>query len=197
MPSSGCRYRILILGAGGVGKSAVTHRYVDNKFLDVYDPTVEDSFYKTVNRPDGSTVELEIVDTAGYDQFVGFKDIQIKEADGVVLVGSYDSLESLQMIRLLSREVARAHEESYKIPASIFVNKSDLQAREVNSNALRALQDDCQIKIMATSARLNRGVEEGFDNLIAKLVQYGPPRPTLQKKKSTSWWRKAFNKSSQ
>lgn len=38
----------MVLGSGGVGKSCLTIRYVSNKFIPDYDPTVEDTFKKHV-----------------------------------------------------------------------------------------------------------------------------------------------------
>jgi len=37
-------YKIAVLGAGGVGKSCLSMRYVKNAFVDIYDPTIEDAF---------------------------------------------------------------------------------------------------------------------------------------------------------
>ncbi len=34
-------YKIVVLGGGGVGKSALTIRLVTNNFLEEYDPTIE------------------------------------------------------------------------------------------------------------------------------------------------------------
>ena len=41
-------YKIVVLGGGGVGKSALTIRLVTNNFLEEYDPTIEDSYRKSV-----------------------------------------------------------------------------------------------------------------------------------------------------
>ncbi|XP_033729364.1 circularly permutated Ras protein 1-like [Pecten maximus] len=44
-------YKVVILGSGAVGKSAVTLRYITNEFVDCYDPTIEDSYRKNINIP--------------------------------------------------------------------------------------------------------------------------------------------------
>ena len=38
------RYRIVVLGDGGVGKSALTLQYVQHNFIDYHDPTIEDAY---------------------------------------------------------------------------------------------------------------------------------------------------------
>ena len=40
-------YKIVVLGAGGVGKSAITVQFVQNMFVEKYDPTVSLFFYDT------------------------------------------------------------------------------------------------------------------------------------------------------
>ena len=39
-------YKIVIVGEGGVGKSALTIQFLQNEFLEDYDPTIEDSYRK-------------------------------------------------------------------------------------------------------------------------------------------------------
>lgn len=47
-PRTGPEYRVVILGSGGVGKSAITVQFVQNHFVEEYDPTIEDSYRKQV-----------------------------------------------------------------------------------------------------------------------------------------------------
>ncbi len=58
-----------MFGAGGVGKSALTLRYVRDFFVKGWDPTIEDAYMKTVEMDDGTKVQLEILDTAGQGDF--------------------------------------------------------------------------------------------------------------------------------
>jgi GTPase KRas protein len=58
------QYRVVVLGAGSVGKSALTIRLVTDNFLAEYDPTIEDS-YRKLATVDGDGAQLDILDTAG------------------------------------------------------------------------------------------------------------------------------------
>lgn len=54
----------IVLGSGGVGKSALTVQFVQGIFVEKYDPTIEDSYRKQVE-VEGQQCMLEILDTAG------------------------------------------------------------------------------------------------------------------------------------
>lgn len=41
-----------VIGAGGVGKSALTVQFIQNVFVNEYDPTIEDSYRKQLNVDD-------------------------------------------------------------------------------------------------------------------------------------------------
>ena len=85
-------YKIVVLGSGGVGKSALTVQFVQNIFVEKYDPTIEDSYRKQVE-VEGTQVlliyydsfsyyciqcMLEILDTAGTEQFTAMRDLYMK-----------------------------------------------------------------------------------------------------------------------
>jgi len=58
-------YKVVVLGSEGVGKSALTARFIEGAFVDNYNPTVEESYRKTVEIDDRHC-RLEILDTAGF-----------------------------------------------------------------------------------------------------------------------------------
>merc|ERR1712029_425344 len=64
---------LVILGDGGVGKSAITIQFCQKRFQDHYDPTIEDTYRKEITVQCGKkdketkTFDLEILDSAGQE----------------------------------------------------------------------------------------------------------------------------------
>ena len=52
-------YQIAVVGSGGVGKSSLTIRFVQNTFIEQYDPTIEDSYRKMITVPGLKKAEKE------------------------------------------------------------------------------------------------------------------------------------------
>ncbi|VDN31636.1 unnamed protein product [Gongylonema pulchrum] len=44
-------FQVVVLGSGGVGKSALTVQFVSNTFIEKYDPTIEDFYRKEIEDP--------------------------------------------------------------------------------------------------------------------------------------------------
>ena len=55
---------MIVLGDGGVGKSALTIQFISNYFVEEYDPNIEDCYRKQAVI-DGEVCRLDILDTAG------------------------------------------------------------------------------------------------------------------------------------
>jgi len=68
-------------------KSAITIQFVQGIFVEKYDPTIEDSYPKMVE-VDGNQFMLEILDTAGAQQFTAMRDLYMKNDQGFVLAYS-------------------------------------------------------------------------------------------------------------
>ena len=68
-------------------------QYVRGVFIESYDPTLEDSFTKRVQIGNGRNdlIDVEILDTAGTDQFAAMRDMYIGNGDVFLLVYSIDS----------------------------------------------------------------------------------------------------------
>ncbi|XP_017598784.1 PREDICTED: ras-related protein Rap-2c isoform X5 [Corvus brachyrhynchos] len=106
-------YKVVVLGSGGVGKSALTVQFVTGTFIEKYDPTIEDFYRKEIEvdsspsvleildtagtEVDASPSVLEILDTAGTEQFASMRDLYIKNGQGFILVYSLVNQQSFQV----------------------------------------------------------------------------------------------------
>ena len=57
-------YKMIVLGDGGGGKSALTIQFISNYFVEEYDPNIEDCYRKQAVIG-GEVCRLDILDTAG------------------------------------------------------------------------------------------------------------------------------------
>ena len=82
-------YKAVVLGVPGVGKSATTVQFVQNKFVKEYDPTIENNYRKCVSI-DGEEHMMDILDTAGEEEFNGMISSYVRSGEGFVFstVGS-------------------------------------------------------------------------------------------------------------
>ncbi|KAL1771079.1 GTPase KRas isoform X2 [Sigmodon hispidus] len=78
-------YKLVVVGAGGVVKSALTIQLIQNHFVDEYDPTIEDSYRKQVVI-DGEICLLDILDTAGQEEYSAMRDQYIRTGEGFLYV---------------------------------------------------------------------------------------------------------------
>ena len=90
--------KIAVLGKSLVGKSALTYRFISDKFPTEHDTTIEDQ-YKINTTIDEYNCKLEILDTAGQDDYQSMLDTWIGFAEGFVLVYSIDDRESFDSLK--------------------------------------------------------------------------------------------------
>ncbi|KRX49103.1 Ras-related protein Rap-1 [Trichinella murrelli] len=117
-------FKVVVLGSGGVGKSALTVQFVSNTFIEKYDPTIED-FYRKEIEVEGQPCVLEILDTAGTEQFASMRDLYIKNGQGFVIVYSISSQQTFhdikvlrdQILRVKGSDFARRQQERFGTPA--------------------------------------------------------------------------------
>nr|XP_020447851.1 ras-related protein Rap-2a-like isoform X2 [Monopterus albus] len=109
-------YKVVVLGSGGVGKSALTVQFVTGTFIEKYDPTIED-FYRKEIEVDSSPSVLEILDTAGTEQFASMRDLYIRNGQGFILVYSLVNQQSFQDIKPMRDQIIRVKRDHLKLPS--------------------------------------------------------------------------------
>ena len=160
--------RIVIMGGGGTGKSCITVNFVQNMFVEKYDPTIEDSYRKSVII-DNVIYPIEILDTAGTEEFTSMRDLYIKNADGIILVYSLTSAPSVHVLEEIHEKIQRV---SSDIPIIIAANKCDMEKEIViTGQAYRAIQAKYNCQSIRTSAKTSEGVLEIFNMIISLAIE--------------------------
>ncbi|KAK3592216.1 hypothetical protein CHS0354_037373 [Potamilus streckersoni] len=161
-------YKVVVLGSGGVGKSALTVKFVSGTFMEKYDPTIED-FYRKEIEVDQAPSVLEILDTAGTEQFASMRDLYIKNGQGFLIVYSITSLQTFQDINTLKEQIIRVKGID-KIPMILVGNKSDLEhQREVSFEEGHHLAQAWGCPFVETSAKNTHNVNEVFIEIVREM----------------------------
>ena len=153
-------YKIVVLGSGGVGKSALTVQFVQGIFVEKYDPTIEDSYRKQVE-VDGQQCMLEILDTAGTEQFTAMRDLYMKNGQGFVLVYSITAQSTFNDLQDLREQILRV-KDTEDVPMVLVGNKCDLEDERVvgKDQGLNMARQFNNCAFMETSAKAKIGVND-------------------------------------
>lgn len=128
---SGLEAKIVVLGAQGVGKTSLVHRYVKNAFLPSTTPsTVGASFLtKRVHDSDSDTlVRLQIWDTAGQERFRSISRLYYRGANACILCYSILDEKSFEEMGSWLEELRRNLGEG--VVLHVVGTKADVVARE-------------------------------------------------------------------
>lgn len=112
-------YKLVIVGGGGVGKSALTIQLIQGHFVDEYDPTIEDSYRKQVNI-DNETCLLDILDTAGQEEYSAMRDSYMRTGQGFILTFSITSRQSFNEATVFRDQIHRVKDADH-VPIGMFL----------------------------------------------------------------------------
>jgi len=168
----------VVVGAGGVGKSALTVRFIQGNFVEKYDPTIEDSYRKLVE-VDGTACMLDIMDTAGQEEYSALRDQYMKTGQGFVLAYSITTTTSFEAATKLRTQILRIKEDNQDIPIMLVGNKLDLEEeRQVTTEQGRALAQKFNCGFIEASAKTNTNVKEIFFELVRMINRWREKYPT-------------------
>ncbi|KAJ8657762.1 hypothetical protein O0I10_006577 [Lichtheimia ornata] len=175
-------YKLVVLGSGGVGKSALTVQFVQSIFVEKYDPTIEDSYRKQVE-VDGTQCILEILDTAGTEQFTAMRDLYMKSGQGFLLVYSITSMVTLNDLEPLREQILRV-KDSNSVPMVLVGNKCDLEQERMvpREQGMMLSQQWGSKPFYETSALARINVDEIFFDLVRQINHQNPTKEKQKKR---------------
>ena len=164
-------YKCCILGSGAVGKSALTIRLITDNFLDDYDPTIEDLYKKTIV-VDDHPVPIEVMDTAGQEEFLPMQDEWIRNSRGFLLVYAITDRASFEGVSQFKEKVMRIKEDEKMVPIVLIGNKCDLESeRQVKTSEGDRLASLWGCPFFETSAKMKINNTECFHEIVRQMQE--------------------------
>ncbi|NWH82457.1 RRAS2 protein, partial [Piaya cayana] len=190
--AAGCRdgpgqekYRLVVVGGGGVGKSALTIQFIQSYFVTDYDPTIEDSYTKQCVIDDRAA-RLDILDTAGQEEFGAMREQYMRTGEGFLLVFSVTDRGSFEEIYKFQRQILRVKDRD-EFPMILVGNKADLDhQRQVTQEEGQQLARQLKVTYMEASAKIRLNVDQAFHELVRVIRKFQeqecPPSPEPTRK---------------
>uniref|UniRef100_A0A1I8IBI8 Ras-related protein M-Ras n=1 Tax=Macrostomum lignano TaxID=282301 RepID=A0A1I8IBI8_9PLAT len=179
-------YKLVVVGNGGVGKSALTIQFFQKMFVQDYDPTIEDSYiqYKMIG---SDWYLLDVLDTAGQEEFSAMREQYMRKGDGFLLVYSVTDCKSFDDMRHFHTQILRVKDKEH-YPMILVANKVDLvHSRRVCEEEGKQLASQLKIQYIETSAKDPPfNVDEAFHSVVQAIRMQppeAPPPPPRRKRK--------------
>ncbi|XP_003939599.1 GTPase ERas [Saimiri boliviensis] len=159
------KYKAVVVGASGVGKSALTIQLTHQCFVEEHDPTIKDSYWKEFALDSGDCA-LNVLDTAGQNIHRALRDQCLADGDGVLGVFALDDSSSLIQLQ----QILAAWGPHPAQPLVLVGNKCDLVTTAGDAHAAAAaLAHSWGAHFVETSAKTRQGVEEAFSLLVREI----------------------------
>lgn len=166
-------YKLVVVGGGGVGKSALTLQLIQNHFISEYDPTIEDSYRKQVTI-DEETCLLDILDTAGQEEYSAMRDQYMRSGKGFLCVYSITNRGSFEEIAAFREQILRVKDID-KVPMVLVGNKCDLdEERDVTQDEGKQMAASFGCPWMEASAKARIRCEDCFYELVREVRKTAP-----------------------
>jgi GTPase KRas protein len=145
-----------------------------------YDPTIEDTCCTKQVEIDGEICLLDILDSAGQEEYAAMRDGYIRYRQGFLLAYSITSRISFDEISAFQEQIKRVH-DSETVPMVLVATKSDLEAnREVSTIEGEALANTWGIRFFETSALARTNVDESFFETVRAIQIQRSRSPTAE-----------------
>lgn len=165
--SSAERYKLIVMGRSGVGKSAIVMRYIENQVVRDHDPTIEDLHLKQTTIA-GVPASLEILDTAGQETYNSLHHKWMQDGHGFIFVFSLVDRQTFDELATFRAKLMDVHEGNPP-PSVILANKADLDASTwaVSKEELHGLREQWKncLEVVYTSAITGQNLASAFEPL--------------------------------
>ncbi|KAL0249228.1 hypothetical protein GEMRC1_004461 [Eukaryota sp. GEM-RC1] len=168
-------FKLVLLGESAVGKSSVVARFMSGNFSSEEPPTIGAAFYRTkIDLPDDKSIDFELWDTAGQEQYSCLTPVYYRDADAALVVYDITKWDSFERAKRWVRELRE--QLSHDVVLCIIGNKLDLEtSRVVSRHEADIFAEENECLFMEGSALSGLNIKETFIEISNNL----PDRPIV------------------
>uniref|UniRef100_A0A914I615 small monomeric GTPase n=1 Tax=Globodera rostochiensis TaxID=31243 RepID=A0A914I615_GLORO len=162
-------HKVIMVGSGGVGKSALTLQFMYDEFVEEYEPTKADSYRKRVVL-DGEECSVDILDTAGQEDYSAIRDNYYRSGEGFICVFSITDPDSFDQTVEFREQILRVKNADPNVSIVLVGNKADLDTeRKVPLEQAQQRAELWGCPFVETSAKTRENVDKVFYDLMREV----------------------------
>jgi Ras-related protein Rab-1A len=161
------KYKVILLGDSGVGKTSLTKTLISNKFNEKYSTTINVEFYRHEEFIDNNTkIKFDIWDTCGSERFNTLNAFYYRNSDAVILMYDISDKNTFDDLQMWTKQLEQYVEDYRDLFIAIVGAKYDLiDSRQVKYEKAKSFAEQNQYLFMETSAKTGRNVRELFNSM--------------------------------
>lgn len=177
-------YRLVLMGAASVGKTAIVHQFLYDHFPTEYLPTIEE-LYRGEYDVGNTGLVLDILDTSGSYEFPAMRKLAVDTGDAFILVYAINDNESFEEVGRL-KQLLLEHKQS-DVPIVVVGNKCDLEKqREVQKEVADTIVGiDWENRFVECSAKENINIVRIFKEILLQANFPYDLNPAVQKRRTS------------
>jgi len=165
------KFKIVVCGDPGVGKTSTILRFTDNAFIRTYIPTLGVNISEKNVKIDGDLVGLILWDIAGQSKFETMRKHFYMGTEAVILIFDLTSLKSFESIPKWYEDIKKYVIADNKIIGFILGNKEDLEDnRIIAKKDANKIAKELGLDYIETSALTGKNVELSFHKVAEALI---------------------------
>ena len=166
------KFKITVIGDGGVGKTSLIQKFTNDTFTKDYIKTIGAQFSVFDKKIEGISVKLLFWDIAGQDDFNFLRPAFFNDSRAAIIVYSLEDNDlGEDSFEHIPNWVKDIYSYCGEIPIVVFANKVDLVSEQKldTSKIAEVVKTNNFLGYFVTSAKTGQGVIEAFSTIIDDL----------------------------
>ena len=159
------RYKMVLFGNAGVGKTSLVERFINDRFEESYISTLGYNVYEKQIKHDGNIISLMIFDIGGQEKF---RNLRMKYADGAHNAFIVYDINDKESVANVKQWKADLFEFAGDVPFILIGNKNDLDRQVPEEIGSKIAKELGALAFFETSAKTGNEVENAFQQLAIK-----------------------------